>query len=168
MLRKTLTIVSLIGLLLSVGLWGMSYFNLIYLCMSMESLLLLTEGRLRWAPYATAKFPVDEYGRQGVELTMYPPEIMLTLTHPQINQQHRWYWEGYRGLRTRFQPMARAVPLWMPAFLFAAIFCLCRPLRHIRRRKRKKLGLCVKCGYDLRGSEDRCPECGMEFKSSGV
>ena len=32
--------------------------------------------------------------------------------------------------------------------------------RH-HRRKRKKLALCVSCGYDLRGSIDRCPECGM-------
>ncbi len=30
MLRKTLTILSLIGLLLSVGLWGVSYFNWAY------------------------------------------------------------------------------------------------------------------------------------------
>ena len=61
--------------------------------------------------------------------------------------------------RRDFFRLRIAVPLWAPAIVFAlppagavALF--------LRRRRRVKRGLCLKCGYDLRASPDRCPECG--------
>ncbi len=47
MIRKTLTIISLIGLLLSVGLWAASYFNLSYV--HGNSILGLRFGCAEWA-----------------------------------------------------------------------------------------------------------------------
>ncbi len=42
--------------------------------------------------------------------------------------------------------------------LYPAVLFIRGPLRRYRRRKK---GLCVKCGYSLRGlPEPRCPECG--------
>ncbi len=61
------------------------------------------------------------------------------------------------------------LPAWFVCILSAtypAIALVRGPL--LRRRKRKKFGLCLKCGYDLRGSNGRCPECGTEFESSGA
>jgi hypothetical protein len=54
------------------------------------------------------------------------------------------------------------VPLWLPALLFAITptYWLLGPRRRLKRRR--KLGLCERCGYDLRASPGRCPECGAE------
>ncbi len=41
--------------------------------------------------------------------------------------------------------------------------------RQLRRWRRERMGLCVKCAYNLTGlTEPRCPECGTEFDPSTV
>ena len=55
------------------------------------------------------------------------------------------------------------VPAWMAAAatgLPAALILGVRTYRALRRRHRIRKGCCSKCGYDLRASPDRCPECG--------
>jgi hypothetical protein len=51
------------------------------------------------------------------------------------------------------------VPWWLPIVLFGSI-PTARIIALYRSRQRMKLGRCFACGYDLRATPDRCPECG--------
>jgi hypothetical protein len=60
--------------------------------------------------------------------------------------------------------MIASIPMWLVLAL-AAILPLTNLLSLLRRRRRKVLGLCPNCGYDLRHSPERCPECGEPVSS---
>jgi hypothetical protein len=85
----------------------------------------------------------------------------------------RWRWLGFSlatGTRSRIKPpyslWSLQIPLWCPIVLFAfypTIAFIRGPLRRYRRRRK---GLCLKCGYDLTGNVSGvCPECGAEVPS---
>ncbi len=164
MFRKTLTILSLIGLLLSVGLWGVSYW-MIGLFWPPKIGLVATDGSAELRLFGEA-----EYNSEALLLELHAMGIdARSFDGPAIS-----CW-GFNGWRTSFwyfsckrfrSGFLMACPLWLPCLLFLAMSWFCvKPLHIHRRRKRKKLGLCVKCGYDLRGSKSRCPECGQEFET---
>ena len=141
MIRKTLTILSLIGLLLSVAVWGVSYWYTGYY--GPKCIAATEYGGVRFI----YKFQADD--REGI-----------------------WFMQGYKNLGTRWKPAIEThptnvtiiLPFWIPTLILALAFSATRPIHNRRRRKRKKLGLCAKCGYDLRASKERCPECGGTIK----
>jgi hypothetical protein len=52
-----------------------------------------------------------------------------------------------------------SVPCWMLGLLTVAPASVVT--RSARRRYRRPVGYCRHCGYDLRATPDRCPECGL-------
>jgi len=67
-----------------------------------------------------------------------------------------------KGLRSELTWRSANFPIW-PLVIITGLLPLGWLLkwRHRRRREyRTTHGLCLSCGYDLRATPDRCPECG--------
>jgi hypothetical protein len=59
-----------------------------------------------------------------------------------------------------------AVPAWLPIVVLMPAGVLLLRAHWWRPRRRRRLGLCDTCGYDLRGTPDRCPECGAATRAA--
>ena len=166
MIRKTLIILSLIGVLLSVGLWGASCCGL-----GIESVRSVGYEKSVGLSHdeVTHLYIIDGVVCGGRVLP--GPSLGDTFTIWVFGSRARHSWK-YSDVRLMYSDLAsqRWLPAWRPdgfglpvyllvlAFSAPCVFLVFLPFH--RRRKRKKLGLCVKCGYDLRASKERCPECG--------
>lgn len=98
------------------------------------------------------------------------PREWFVETHPAaktvgLSQYHPITTAGFAWSNKDFDPWVTKrlwVPYWFVLSLLAAAGWLSsRPLRRAALAgRRARRGLCPACGYDLRGSGDRCPECG--------
>ncbi len=64
-------------------------------------------------------------------------------------------------------PGRRQFDLRIPFIFPMVIFALPPALMLMSLRRRRKTGHCPHCGYDLRASPERCPECGKATSSIG-
>jgi hypothetical protein len=93
--------------------------------------------------------PIDVHGLEG--LYPFPPN------YP------RWLGFGWL-VGTDRRSFLLVVPNWFAATMASAAAWLA--LRKARRHWRaRRLGCCPRCGYDLRATPDRCPECGAAPKT---
>ena len=105
-----------------------------------------------------------------------PFDPLDVLNYDPADRDVRWgqggfAWHSRRGIVTPDFYASASVPLWCVAGLTAA-----PPLwrastwwrSRLRRRRRNRMGLCPACGYDLRATPGRCPECGAVPKTKGA
>jgi hypothetical protein len=76
-----------------------------------------------------------------------------------------WQFLGFGIQTTRLEDtnaldvISVAVPFWAPFTVMAAIAVR---LHYRRGARLRAVGRCVNCGYDLRATPTRCPECGIK------
>ena len=149
MLRRSMAILSLVGVIICIVVWPAShYWSIYYRFDSPSKSISVHDGALGFLEYKAYKETSGWHvgwqgrGRLTSDFGWWPGALVV------VNPAARGFW----------------LPMWMPTALFSILFWRSfTPL--YRRRKRKKLGLCLKCGYDLQGSKERCPECGTGFSN---
>jgi hypothetical protein len=93
-----------------------------------------------------------------------PPGLNLELQAwtALVNRNFKFGPDAYIGQGQREDVFRAQTPAWFVLLLTAMMpVAWSRSwILHRRRQRRARLGLSSQCGYDLRATPDRCPECG--------
>lgn len=183
MIRRAFTVASAISLMLCLAtcvLWARSNSNVDMALYTVDTwkesftafdadsaLGVITIGT---AHYDDLDSTIRRYGSHGRWVLQTAPIATLS---ERISLQRRfvnfsgWHSQRYGyGYELRsVQQYRMAVPHWSVAIL-TLVLPVFRIRHSLRLRRAKANGLCRRCGYDLRATPDRCPECGTPVSSS--
>jgi len=100
-----------------------------------------------------AEFKFEYYGTEDPLVGLLPDNDSL------------WHRLGFERSELEYAPgrFSYTFPLW-PIAMVAAILPFYFLTRFLVRRRRARAGKCHSCGYDLRATPGRCPECGTVTK----
>lgn len=177
-MRGTLLVLSALSLLLcfaSIVLWIRS--NLIYDALACEpyagsgTQLMCLQGKLVFYHFKGYDNRLPEPGNDFGFSRTSPSSSAGIAWALEFDFAYGWHFWNRLGFNAATRPIPTtrtlitiiSVPLWGLAGIFALLPAI-RSL-YIRRLRRVRLdrrlaGQCIDCGYDLRVTPDRCPECG--------
>jgi hypothetical protein len=104
--------------------------------------------KFEWDHWYNGPPQKPSYGSGEIAIPAWLARLGFHASRTESHDKRSDYWE-----------QSISAPDWVPGVL-------CIPLpalwmrRLLRLRHRRKHGLCVICGYDLRASKERCPNCG--------
>jgi hypothetical protein len=110
-----------------------------------------------YGPDHTGRAVAGWYYERGTGVWTPPPTVLGRLGFTALTFRH--------GTQAWTQ---MTVPYWCTTILLVlpSVVLIVRARREAIHRQRLALGLCVSCGYDLRASAQRCPECGAAIVSA--
>ncbi len=91
-------------------------------------------------------------------ILLFPGELMYI--HPRTAN-----WTDIQTTPTAISGFKERFDLWPLTLIGAILGAYLGLFPNLRRSRRRAKKLCAECAYDLRGSKERCPECGTEFEN---